>query len=143
MDINKDIDIKDNLNEENKNEEDKEFHLDASSGEDRRKILASYKKSLRKRAFAPLIGGNVGINPIDLLKEEEAEKAKDQTLDIYDLMERRIAMLEKKVDHALSMARFSFYVSVVAILLMFLLLYIKQGDSSPYFYVNSNIINLK
>ncbi|MGN8912851.1 hypothetical protein [Anaerofustis butyriciformans] len=126
MDTNKDIDIKekDHLNEENK-DEDKEFHLDATSGEDRRKILASYKKSLRKRAFAPLIGGNVGINPIDLLKEEEAEKAKNQTLDIYDLMERRIAMLEKKVDQALSMARFSFYVSVVAILLMFLLLYIK------------------
>lgn len=81
MDTNKDIDIKekDNLNEENKNE-DKEFHLDSTSGEDRRKILASYKKSLRKRAFAPLIGGNVGINPIDLLKEEEAEKAKNQTL---------------------------------------------------------------
>lgn len=78
---NRDDDIKQfedltNLENESEVEKGKEFHLDPTSGEDRRKILASYKKSLRKRAFAPLIGGNVGINPIDLLKEEEENKEK-------------------------------------------------------------------
>ena len=97
MEDNKDINNNDfdTLKEDNKNNNE-DFHLDPTSGEDRRKILASYKKSLRKRAFAPLIGGNVGINPIDLLKEEEAEKENNQTLDIYDLADKRITSIEKK-----------------------------------------------
>ena len=108
-------------------EEDKKFHLDPTSGEDRRKILASYKKSLRKRAFSPLIGGNVGINPIDLMKEEEAQKsANNQTLDIYDLTEKRIADMEKKVSQATFMARLAFGVSVFSLLMLLFLLSVTK-----------------
>lgn len=108
-------------------EEEKEFHLDPTSGEDRRKILASYKKSLRKRAFSPLIGGNVGINPIDLMKEEEAQKAaNNQTLDIYDLTEKRIAEMEKKVSQAIFMSRLAFAVAVIAILMLLFLLSVTK-----------------
>lgn len=126
MEDNKDINNNDfdTLKEDNKNNNE-DFHLDPTSGEDRRKILASYKKSLRKRAFAPLIGGNVGINPIDLLKEEEAEKENNQTLDIYDLADKRITSIEKKVNQALSLARLALCLSVGAIILLFLLLYVK------------------
>ncbi len=126
MEDNKDINNNDfdTLKEDNKNNNE-DFHLDPTSGEDRRKILASYKKSLRKRAFAPLIGGNVGINPIDLLKEEEAEKENNQTLDIYDLADKRITSIEKKVNQALSLARIALCLSVGAIILLFLLLYVK------------------
>ena len=126
MEDNKDINNNDfdTLKEDNKNNNE-DFHLDPTSGEDRRKILASYKKSLRKRAFAPLIGGNVGINPIDLLKEEKAEKENNQTLDIYDLADKRITSIEKKVNQALSLARLALCLSVGAIILLFLLLYVK------------------
>lgn len=126
MEDNKDINKNDfdTLKEDNKNNNE-DFHLDPTNGEDRRKILASYKKSLRKRAFAPLIGGNVGINPIDLLKEEEAEKENNQTLDIYDLADKRITSIEKKVNQALSLARIALCLSVGAIILLFLLLYVK------------------
>ena len=126
MEDNKDINNNDfdTLKEDNKNNNE-DFHLDPTSGEDRRKILASYKKSLRKRAFAPLIGGNVGINPIDLLKEEEAEKENNQTLNIYDLVDKRITSIEKKVNQALSLARIALCLSVGAIILLFLLLYVK------------------
>ena len=126
MEDNKDINNNDfdTLKEDNKNNNE-DFHLDPTNGEDRRKILASYKKSLRKRAFAPLIGGNVGINPIDLLKEEEAEKENNQTLDIYDLADKRITSIEKKVNQALSLARIALCLSVGAIILLFLLLYVK------------------
>ena len=106
--------------------EEKEFHIDSSSGEDRRKILASYKKSLRKRAFAPLIGGNVGINPIDLMREEEAQKANNETLDIYDLTEKRIAEMEKKVSQAIFMSRLAFAVAVIAILMLLFLLSVTK-----------------
>lgn len=107
-------------------EEEKEFHLDPTSGEDRRKILASYKKSLRKRAFAPLIGGNVGINPIDLMREEEAQKANNETLDIYDLTEKRIAEMEKKVSQATFMARLAFGVAVFSLLMLLFLLSVTK-----------------
>jgi len=118
-----DAKIKNDLGEGiNEKVENKEFHLDPTSDEDRKKIMQSYKKSLRKRAFAPLIGGNVGINPIDLLREEEAKKACGETLDIYDLADKRIADMEKKVSQALFMARLAFGVAAVSILMLFFLL---------------------
>ncbi|WP_290771385.1 hypothetical protein [Anaerofustis sp.] len=115
----------DKVLDENEIKDNGDFHLDPTSDEDRKKIMESYKKSLRKRAFAPLIGGNVGINPIDLLKEEEAEKENDESLDMYDLMNKRFQDIEKKASQALSMARLAFIVSVAVFFMLLILLTVK------------------
>lgn len=115
----------DKVLDENKIKDNGDFHLDPTSSEDRKKIMESYKKSLRKRAFAPLIGGNVGINPIDLLKEEETERENDESLDMYDLMNKRFQDIEKKASQALSMARLAFIVSVAVFFMLLILLTVK------------------
>lgn len=115
----------DKVLDENKIKDSGDFHLDPTSSEDRKKIMESYKKSLRKRAFAPLIGGNVGINPIDLLKEEEAEKENDESLDMYDLMNKRFQDIEKKASQALSMARLAFIFSIAVFFMLLILLTVK------------------
>ena len=95
------------------NKEDKAFHPDVTSNEDRKKIMEGYKKSLRNRVFAPLVGGGASINPIDIINEESGED-EELSLDIYDIMDQRLTEMEKKAENALLMARVSTAIGIMA-----------------------------
>lgn len=99
-------------------EEINEFHLDPSNPADRKRITESYKKTLRKQIFAPLVGSGPSKNPIDLIKEEEEEKRKraSGTLDIFDLTDKRIKAMEKRVAQAETLSRVALAIAIVATL---------------------------
>lgn len=105
-----------NSDEHEEKEEDNRFHPDATSNEDRKKIMEGYKKSLRNRVFAPLVGGGANINPIDVINAENMEQ-ESFSLDYEDLMSKRMTDLEKKVDNALLMSRISAVIGFMAAVL--------------------------
>ena len=94
-------------------EEDAQFHPDVTSSEDRKKIMEGYKKSLRNRVFAPLVGGGASINPIEIINEESREE-EDFSLDFYDVVDQRLTAMEKKAERAVLMAEISTIIAILA-----------------------------
>ena len=94
-------------------EEDTQFHPDVTSNEDRKKIMEGYKKSLRNRVFAPLVGGGASINPIEIINEESREE-EDFSLDFYDVVDQRLTAMEKKAERAVLMGEISTIIAILA-----------------------------
>ena len=101
--------------------------LDMSKGEDQRRIMTAYKKTLRKRVFAPFIGTQ-SQNPIDLIKAEEAKNsgvdpAKQKVgFNEIDLLYDRIDKLTKDLKTAMLFSRVA--IVIAGTLLLLILIYV-------------------
>ena len=118
--------IMDEKNINNTNEQEDKLNLDPTSADDRRKIVKGYKKSLRNRVTAPLLNSTKGINPIDVIKQEEQKEKmeeqieqygeeEDSSFDMYSIFNYKLRNIEKKIDLCLSLARIAMLLSIAAI----------------------------
>lgn len=108
--------INNEIAEENK---DDKLGLDPASAEDRQKIMQGYKKSLRNRVKAPLLDSSKGSNPIEVLKEEEKarkkEEAADSDFDMYDIFNYKLKKIEDKINLCLSLSRWAMVLGIASV----------------------------